>query len=315
MLFTKFEFPKSTRIRIADPPLIDSTETKADTQYESDSLYKVRVESAPGLTKEHAELAKKQEYLIKGKDLSSIAKGKSEAGTYELKSPTLLYQATRAQIQTPDPETAAKVCLDCEASKHSEKTDAHDLSTKLLLQTQRDWLLKSGQVPERAFRKAWDYFAQNYHRIRNKDYMTVVDYSKPSDEPRLFLINLKTGSVEKHLVSHGINSSGTGSQSKYAVKYSNTPESKTSSYGPFLTGEDYVGRFGYSLRIDGQSPGINSNARKRAIVIHPWNTQAPPNGGRPQETWGCFGLDPTVSEDVIGKMRNGGLWYVEPYQS
>ncbi len=38
--------------------------------------------------------------------------------------------------------------------------------------------------------------------------------------------------------------------------------------GFYVTGEIYNGQHGRSLRLDGMDEGFNSNARKRAIVVH-----------------------------------------------
>ncbi|MCH2534505.1 MAG: murein L,D-transpeptidase catalytic domain family protein [Bdellovibrionales bacterium] len=138
-----------------------------------------------------------------------------------------------------------------------------------------------------------------------------MDYNLPSTADRLFLINLKDGSVEKHKVSHGVNSSGKGPLRNYAVKYTNQPSTNTSSHGAFLTGESYHGTFGYSLRVDGQQQGINSNARKRAIVIHPFDKVTK---SKAEDTWGCFGLSRSVSKSIINKTKNGSVWYTEPYK-
>jgi hypothetical protein len=68
----------------------------------------------------------------------------------------------------------------------------------------------------------------------------------------------------KSLVAHGKNSGV-----NYAESYSNQRYSNKSSLGFYVTGETYTGKHGYSLRLKGLESGINDNAYKRAIVIHP----------------------------------------------
>ena len=64
-------------------------------------------------------------------------------------------------------------------------------------------------------------------------------------------------------VAHGKNSGD-----KYASEFSNQNGSLKSCIGFFITAETYIGKHGYSLRIDGLEKNINNNARAREIVIH-----------------------------------------------
>ena len=41
------------------------------------------------------------------------------------------------------------------------------------------------------------------HRVYPNDTMAIVDFSKPSSEPRFHIVDLQNGSVESHLVCHG----------------------------------------------------------------------------------------------------------------
>ena len=94
--------------------------------------------------------------------------------------------------------------------------------------------------------------------------LTVIDYSRPSVEPRLWVYDLKTGKLLfKELVAHGRN---TGEN--MATQFSDAMNSHQSSLGLFVTSDTYVGNNGYSLRLDGLEPGVNARARERAIVMH-----------------------------------------------
>ena len=91
----------------------------------------------------------------------------------------------------------------------------------------------------------------------NEDIVSIIDFSKPSTEKRLFIIDLKDQNLLHHtLVAHGKN---TG-QNK-AEKFSNVRGSNASSLGLFRTAEPYYGKHGYSLRLDGLEKGFNDNAR------------------------------------------------------
>ena len=55
------------------------------------------------------------------------------------------------------------------------------------------------------------------------------------------------------------------------------------SLGLFVTDDTYVGKNGYSLRLDGLDRGVNDRARERAIVMHgaPYVSEAVRQGERP----------------------------------
>ena len=94
--------------------------------------------------------------------------------------------------------------------------------------------------------------------------LVVVDYSKPSSEERMTVIDLKSGRAKMNsLVAHGVNSG-----LLYATDFSDRVGSNQSSLGLYKVGEEYWGKHGRSLRLDGLDPGFNRNARKRAIVVH-----------------------------------------------
>ena len=94
--------------------------------------------------------------------------------------------------------------------------------------------------------------------------LAVIDYSRPSTEPRLWVFDLHAGQLLfEELVSHG-----RGSGDAKATRFSNVPESYQSSLGLFRTQNTYHGRNGYSLRLEGLESGVNDLAYKRAIVVH-----------------------------------------------
>jgi hypothetical protein len=95
--------------------------------------------------------------------------------------------------------------------------------------------------------------------------LSVIDYSRPSTEPRLWVFDLQPTPrlLYAEVVAHG-----RGSGADLAQSFSNTAGSYQSSLGLFLTAETYHGQNGYSLRLDGLEPGVNDHARARAIVMH-----------------------------------------------
>lgn len=101
-------------------------------------------------------------------------------------------------------------------------------------------------------------------RIGNMRYLTIADFSKPSNEERLFVIDMLLEQIViKTLVAHGRNS-GT----LFANSFSNKNESHQSSLGFYVTGNIYKGKHGASLELNGVEEGINDHAKNRAIVIH-----------------------------------------------
>lgn len=105
---------------------------------------------------------------------------------------------------------------------------------------------------------------RNLGKLANVQYLTIADFSKPSNEERLFIIDMQLMQVVvKSLVAHGRNS-GT----KMAHQFSNQLSSFQSSLGFYVTGGIYKGKHGASLELNGVEKGINDQAKERAIVIH-----------------------------------------------
>src|SRR5262245_62095341 len=144
--------------------------------------------------------------------------------------------------------------------------------------------------------------------------LTLIDYSRPSTEPRLWVFDLQTGDVVfKELVAHGKNSGD-----NMATRFSDAMESRESSLGLFRTSDTYVGHNGYSLRLDGLEPGFNGHARQRAIVVHgaPYvDANIAKANGRLGRSWGCPALREAVARQVIDTVRGGGVifsYYPDP---
>lgn len=101
-------------------------------------------------------------------------------------------------------------------------------------------------------------------KLTNENVLTIADFSLPSNEKRLFVIDMEDYKVLYNTyVAHGRNSG-----KEFAHHFSNSPRSKMSSLGFYVTQNTYFGDNGFSLRLQGEEKGINDNAEKRAIVIH-----------------------------------------------
>ncbi len=104
---------------------------------------------------------------------------------------------------------------------------------------------------------------EDEEKIENK-LLSIVDFSLPSTEKRLWILDMESNKVLYHTyVSHGKNTGG-----NMATKFSNTPNSLQSSLGFYVTAETYYGKNGLSLFIDGMEKEFNSKARERYVVIH-----------------------------------------------
>ena len=142
--------------------------------------------------------------------------------------------------------------------------------------------------------------------IENERFLTIIDYSKASTEPRLWVLDLERDRVLfEELVAHG-----QGSGENFASRFSNLDGSHQTSLGLFRTADTYVGSNGYSLRLDGLEPGVNDRARDRAIVMHgaPYVSDANLRAlGRLGRSHGCPALRPAIARTVIDTIKNGSL--------
>lgn len=152
---------------------------------------------------------------------------------------------------------------------------------------------------------------QGYNRIEDKKAgcITIIDFSKPSNEERFFVIDLENKKVDfSTYVTHGKNS-GLGT----AVKFSNNPNSYQSSLGFYLTKNTYEGSNGYSLRLLGLEPGINSNAMDRNIVVHGADyatKEFMDKYGFLGRSLGCPAIPEEISKEVIDYIKGGTVLYI-----
>lgn len=158
---------------------------------------------------------------------------------------------------------------------------------------------------------AFEQAIAGYTKIeqKNKEILTLVDFSKPSTEERFYVFDMKHRKLLfTSLVSHGKNSGG-----NYATSFSNENGSLKSSLGFFLTENTYQGRNGYSLVLNGLEKGINDRAKERAIVIHGAaysNPSVITSSGRLGRSFGCPALPLSVSKPIINTIKDGSLLFI-----
>ena len=140
--------------------------------------------------------------------------------------------------------------------------------------------------------------------VQRRELLTVIDYSLPSTQPRLWVFNVAEKKLLfQELVAHGKNSGG-----NLPSFFSNSSGSLATSLGLFVTGGTYVGSNGYSLRLKGLEEGVNDMAFDRAIVMHgaPYvSREAIRALGRLGRSWGCPAVRKEIARKLIDTVRGG----------
>lgn len=142
-------------------------------------------------------------------------------------------------------------------------------------------------------------------QVQNR-YAAIIDFSRPSTQKRLYLLDLTTGNVEKFYVAHGRNS-GT----LVPTEFSNVNMSKMTSLGIMLGGDTYVGGHGRSLNLYGLEP-TNNLVAQRDIVMHAADYVSDRFiniHGRLGLSWGCPAVEPHVLPKLIAALSNGSMIY------
>jgi hypothetical protein len=140
--------------------------------------------------------------------------------------------------------------------------------------------------------------------VKRRDVVTVIDYSLPSSEPRMFVFDLAAKRLLfRELVAHGKNSGD-----DHAHFFSNSAGSLATSLGLFVTADTYIGSNGYSLRLRGLEEGVNDMAWDRLIVMHGASyvsREAVKVLGRLGRSWGCPAIRKEIAKKVIDTVRGG----------
>lgn len=160
---------------------------------------------------------------------------------------------------------------------------------------------------QEVFRKAYEGFNKITEKRRNV--LTLIDFSKPSNQERMLVIDLEA----KELLFHTVVAHGRNSGDLMATRFSNREGSYQSSLGFYLTNETYNGSNGYSLRLNGLEKGINDNARARAIVIHGAayaNPSVCAGGNRLGRSFGCPAVPEKLNRPIIDAIKDGSVLYI-----
>ena len=153
--------------------------------------------------------------------------------------------------------------------------------------------------------------ALDQHQIYARDTIGIVDFSRPSSDPRFHLVDLASGQVESHRVCHGRGSDP--SHSGYLERFSNEFGSYATSNGTYTTGDYYDGKYGLSMKVRGLD-WTNNNAEPRAIVIHnAWYAEDDMIAlhGQLGRSQGCFAMSRDSQYAVMRKLAGGRMIYAE----
>jgi hypothetical protein len=139
--------------------------------------------------------------------------------------------------------------------------------------------------------------------------LTVVDFDLPSTEKRLWVLDLTEHKVLFHtLVAHGHNSG-----ENEATSFSNTDQSNMSSLGFYVTGQEYQGKHGRSLRLQGLDEGFNTNAASRSVVMHGADYVSEAfikQNGRLGRSLGCPALPLDQYAQIIDAVHGGSCLFL-----
>lgn len=173
-------------------------------------------------------------------------------------------------------------------------------------QTLYDAVVKQG-VPKTLAELTFKNYDKHVSRVKNPNYIVMIDYSVHSSKKRFYLVNATTGKVEPTVVAHG--SGSDPSNTGYAKYFSNTEGSLMTSLGSYIISEKYYSeKFEEAIRLDGLD-STNSRARERAIVMHgaDYVNEGSSKQGR---SWGCPALTWNWRDKVYKILPGGSFMYL-----
>ncbi|MBU3742936.1 MAG: murein L,D-transpeptidase catalytic domain family protein [Sediminibacterium sp.] len=154
----------------------------------------------------------------------------------------------------------------------------------------------------------WDKLIKE-GKIKKDNILSILDFSLPSGEKRLFVIDLELGKLLFNTyASHGKNSGAI-----LPTRFSNRQNSNQSSLGFYITGDVYAGKHGPSLRLEGEEDGINDNAFNRGIVLHGAeyaDEKIARQRGYIGRSLGCPAVPPHLTGPIIQKIKEGSCLFI-----
>jgi hypothetical protein len=158
-------------------------------------------------------------------------------------------------------------------------------------------------IPHAPLLRLLSYFDASAANIKNKEYITFVDFSLDSNVPRMYVIDMRDGTATKYLVAHG---SGTDpKKTGKARRFSNREESNMSSLGIYYTGNTFDGRHDNSLQLMGLE-STNNKALDRGILVHGAAYVSPDRDPLGRSS-GCFAVEEKHIDKIVDEIKHGSL--------
>ncbi len=284
----------------------------------------IRLVSAPGFSKDDIATLNSALQGQGGLYMRKSLIGEAIVVSMDQRSSRMQMQAPRPmeihRRHTPDPRDGSKRReLSREAAKDvvDQITQGNkavkNVGTGLECEKYKDKWIKAG-VPRKAIENALKMYAKETRpggRIKNKRYITIVDFTKHSGQKRMFLLDTQTGAVEAFYTSHG---SGRGNVSReYATKFSSQHNSRLTPPGFHITGDQpfYHRRLKKSLVLHGIE-ARNRTSAARGIYIHQADYASDAfvrRYGYAGRSFGCLTIDPKKVDSFFKKIRGGSLVY------
>src|SRR6185437_12848659 len=164
-------------------------------------------------------------------------------------------------------------------------------------------------------RDAYEYAVQGFLAleanglVHNSEVLSIIDFSLPSTAKRLFIIDMQNGRLLFNtFVAHGRNSG-----ILMATRFSNSVNSFMTSLGFYVTGDPFMGRNGYSLRLEGVEHGWNDHALSRSIIMHPADYVSEEHirqYGYLGRSEGCPAIPEALDEPIIDEIKGGSCLFL-----
>jgi hypothetical protein len=157
---------------------------------------------------------------------------------------------------------------------------------------------------QKQIQEAFLYCKQNH---LNSDYFFLADLGVHSGKKRLYLVDFNKKTIaSRYMVSHGCGSYfWKMTLSKSNASISNKLNSHCSSVGKYKIGEKGFSNWGIGVKylLHGLEAS-NSNALKRAVVLHSWSAvsdeEVYPDGT--PEGWGCPAVSNNTMREIAQKI-------------
>ncbi|NEW60929.1 L,D-transpeptidase family protein [Sulfurovum sp. bin170] len=170
-------------------------------------------------------------------------------------------------------------------------------------------VLKKTDINRGALKKAFSFYKKNRSKkALSSKYLAIADYTKSARSKRLYIINLRNGTVHKHKVAHGKRSGSVGGKVR---RSSNRRSTNMTPYGFFKVGsrEGRTKKKGHrylsvkGLERSNRKVGHPSRWGGRDVVMH--TAKYVNSGGR---SHGCFAIRPQDRYRVFSKLKKALLY-------